>query len=225
MCHIFFATDSSEKLFLNPTNPFFSVTYGCGSQSSENCTYFESATTPSNGPCSFKVCKQNANICQLRLDFNSFVITGPSTITLTTPAGKFVGQIFNTGGGVGASVDMTRCLTDTFSVSNQNQLPVICGTNTGYHAYFEASDACNSLDFILGTQTLGATAATRAWSIKITQYSCDYENLAPSGCVNWHFGSTVNFVYSYNWAGQTVHLADQRQTICVRREAGYCRYD
>ena len=46
--------------------------------------------------------------------------------------------------------------------------------------YFDASDACNSLDFQFGNVAQGlSTVATRSWSIKINQYSCDYENLAP----------------------------------------------
>jgi hypothetical protein len=46
--------------------------------------------------------------------------------------------------------------------------------------YFDADDDCHSLDFQLGNNAQGiSTVATRSWSIKITQYSCDYENLAP----------------------------------------------
>ena len=29
--------------------------------------------------------------------------------------------------------DVTQCLTDTFSITNQNTVPVICGTNSGFH--------------------------------------------------------------------------------------------
>ena len=32
-----------------------------------------------------------------------------------------------------AVADATQCLTDTFSITNQVSVPVICGTNTGYH--------------------------------------------------------------------------------------------
>lgn len=71
---------------------------------------------------------------QLRLDFNTFVITGPDTRTdsLTviasgTPTAVLAGQPVSTA---------TRCLTDTFSVTSPGGYtpPVICGTNTGQHS-------------------------------------------------------------------------------------------
>merc|ERR1719273_2182870 len=120
----------------------------------------------------------------------------------------------------------TQCLTDVFTVSNQDSLPHICGTMTGEHVYFDASPQCNSLDFTFANAAvLVGTVATRAWNIKVTQYSCDYMNLAPSGCDQWFFGSeATGYVYSFNYnAGSGLHLAEQRQTICVRREAGNCR--
>ena len=49
-----------------------------------------------------------------------------------------------------------------------------------FSVYFDASDNCNSLDFQLGNVAKGVSAsATYSWSIKVNQYSCDYENLAP----------------------------------------------
>ena len=36
-----------------------------------------------------------------------------------------------------AVADATQCLTDTFSITNQVSVPVICGTNTGYHGKLE----------------------------------------------------------------------------------------
>lgn len=187
---------------------------------SENCTYFDSSATPSAGACRAKICKLNSNICQIRLDFNSFVITGPSTSSLTG-LGEYVGGTEGSGGK--ALAVASQCQTDTFSVTNQHSFPIICGTNTGYHAYFEAADECNSLDFQLGSAAFGVTSvATRSWSIKITQLSCDFENLPPIGCTQWYYGSTTSTVYSYNWDGD-LHLANQNQAICVRREAGYCK--
>ena len=32
--------------------------------------------------------------------------------------------------------EATQCLTDTFTITNQENLPVICGINSGYHVYF-----------------------------------------------------------------------------------------
>ena len=66
----------------------------------------------------------------------------------------------------------SQCLTDSFSVTNPGggTNPVLCGTNTGEHMYVDASDACNELNFQLGTNPVGVTGlATRSWSIKATQ--------------------------------------------------------
>ena len=72
---------------------------------------------------------------QLRLDFSTFVIAGPSTITLTALA-ELNGNVV-TKPGVPVSL-ATQCLTDTFSVTGPSGSvpPVICGTNTGEHSEF-----------------------------------------------------------------------------------------
>ena len=67
---------------------------------------------------------------QLRLDFDTFVITGPST--LSTSVGKV---------NPNSALDVTtasQCLTDVFSVTNPNGQtpPQICGTNSGEHSKF-----------------------------------------------------------------------------------------
>lgn len=52
---------------------------------------------------------------------------------------------------------------------------------------------------------------------QISQYNCNYENLAPDGCTEYHFGSATGAVTTYNYNGGTgQHLANQLQTICVR---------
>jgi hypothetical protein len=63
----------------------------------------------------------------------------------------------------------TQCLTDTFTVSNQVNLPQICGTMTGEHVFVDASEACNSLDFTIGDNAIDIAAiATRSVSMKVT---------------------------------------------------------
>jgi hypothetical protein len=71
-------------------------------------------------------------ILQIRIDFSSFVIAGPSTLTTSTT--------LEAGGSVaagGKAVNLaTECLTDTFSLTGPagSVPPVICGTNTGEHS-------------------------------------------------------------------------------------------
>merc|ERR1712126_44030 len=84
-------------------------------------------------------------------------------------------------------------------------------------------DSCNQLAFQFGGTAVGTTLATSNWNIKISQYECGYNNIAPSGCTQWYFGdAATGIVKSFNF-DSGIHLADQRQTICVRRERGNCR--
>ena len=97
--------------------------------------------------------------------------------------------------------------------------------------YVDSSDMCNDLGFHLGDS--GSTVS-RSWTIKarilfnaiklmippnrsfqITQYDCDYDNLAPDGCTKYHWGSAVDTVKTYNFDGGQ-HLASQNENICVR---------
>lgn len=84
------------------------------------------------GQCRVKICKCQPNVCQIRLDFNTFVIAGPSTSVSTIGLATF--GVLEVGGAKGVST-ATQCLTDMFSVTNPNGAapPVICGTNTGEH--------------------------------------------------------------------------------------------
>jgi len=57
---------------------------------------------------------------------------------------------------------------------------------------------------------------------KVTQYDCNFNNLAPSGCTQYFFGATSQAVQTFNYDGGA-QLAEQNQNICVRRERGNCR--
>ena len=72
---------------------------------------------------------------QLRLDFNTFTIAGPSTATSTVA--KMVGGSISPTGALKVTT-ATQCLTDTFTITGVagGSPPVICGTNTGYHGNF-----------------------------------------------------------------------------------------
>lgn len=201
-------------------------TINCGEMTNENCTYFESSGATA-GSCQAEICPCNDNICQLRLDFDSFVISGPSTSTTSVAKRRKNSGDITVNGLTVPVTPFTQCLTDTFSVSNPNGAtpPVICGTNSGQHMYVSAGEGCNKLTFTLGrTAGVGSSITNRAWNIKVSQYSCDYTNLAPQGCTQYFFESTSDAVQTYNYNnGNGVHLADQDQEICVRRERSSCR--
>ena len=67
--------NNCKKITLN----YLSVTFGCGATRSENMTFFELSGVSGASNCVAKICKKDDNICQIRLDFNTFVIAQPTT--------------------------------------------------------------------------------------------------------------------------------------------------
>ena len=108
---------------------FFTVTVGCGATINENCTYFE-ATGLGSGECRTMLCPCSNNICQMRLDFNTFVITGPSTNTNSET--KILNGVVSSSAAKTANYAST-CATDIFTITNAPNLPELCGTLTGEH--------------------------------------------------------------------------------------------
>ena len=105
-----------SDIFLYFSNHFFvsvTVIQGCGKTATENNTYF-SSTVGYSSPCVFTICRIKEGICQIRLDFDTFVLTQPESST--TPK-------------------VTNCIDARFSATSQGaSIPVLCGTNTGKHS-------------------------------------------------------------------------------------------
>ena len=78
------------------------------------------------GQCRLTVCPCSDDICQLRLDFQSFIINQPEGVSAVSVA-KVGGK---------SMFDTTQCQIDIFSVTapGNNAPPVICGINTGEHS-------------------------------------------------------------------------------------------
>lgn len=170
----------------------------CGGSTSVNNTYFRS-TDSDTSPCTFSVCKSEADICQLRLGFDTFDIAQPSTIYPgdDNPIGR------------------TQCQQAQFTASSDGPPPpIICGTNTGYHMIIDARDDCNTLSFTWTSST------TRNWNIHIMQIACTATWKPPQGCLQY-FTGTTGYLNSYNYAGG-YHLANQNYNNCIRTESGYC---
>merc|ERR1719189_264182 len=206
----------------------FSV--NCGGRSSQNNTVFMS-NNPEEGECSATICPIDDTISQLRLDFTTFTIADPSTSTVA--AFNLERGAVDNGKSANAIAHSTagQCLQDSFVVTAPGSpgSDVLCGTNSGTHLYIDASDNCNTLMFLLGT--IGGTEPK--WSITVRQYAKDHPNLAPTGCDQYHFDNddtagsgptSTGFVQSFNYNdGNGQHLANQDQTICIRRESGMTR--
>merc|ERR1712079_536910 len=136
------------------------------------------------------------------MGLETFVITGPSTIS--TSVGLFLGGE-GSAGGVEMG-DKGTCKSDTFSITGASHIPVLCGTLTGEHLYIDADTDCNNLNFNFAQSAVGIS------------------NLAPSGCAQYFFGTGgASTLKSFGYDGATPHLANQHQTVCVRREAGNCQ--
>jgi len=151
----------------------------CGATVSSNNTYirnpgYPSSYTPtSTGSCTVTVKKMSADICQLRLDFQSMSLADAAA--------------------TGACSDYFEATGDT----GQNP-PRICGTNTGYHMYVEFG-ATSSDDVSLLTN-YGDTS-TKSWNILARQIACTASWKAPTDCVQYFTGISGN-VQNYNFGNQ-----------------------
>ena len=108
---------------------------GCGGTTAINNTYFTGSDSGTS-PCQFSVCKVSSDVCQIRLNFDTFEISQPSTAVLPTAnTASLAGQ-------------RTQCLEAQFrlvfvvekrlrdfcSVTAPGPAPpLICGSNKGHH--------------------------------------------------------------------------------------------
>jgi len=182
----------------------------CGGGSiSENNTYFTSSALNKGGSCGLTICKCDADVCQLRLDFETFVLSNPVTATDIT---------------ISTTLNANRigsCDTDSFGVTvpGGKSPPQICGTNTGQHMYIPASDQCNVLNANIGSSS---TATTSALTIKVTQIECSSKTKAPNGCLQYFTEDTGTIeTFNYNSAAGVL-LVNQDYSSCVRTGRTYC---
>merc|ERR1712180_25982 len=196
----------------------------CGDTTlAENNTYFTSTDISKGSNCKMTVCKCSTDVCQLRLDFETFVLNVP--ITNAAETSNVQGNIAN----AGAFTQGGTCHVDTFGESSPGSttIPTICGTNTGEHMYVPASEQCNVLSANIGSTS---TSTTGSFSIKITQIPCNSATLPPRGCLQYFYGSPSGTVSSYNYAGNNGEgtsgtsqlLANHHYTACIRTERTYC---
>merc|ERR1739844_404803 len=125
----------------------------CGSSSSENLTVWVSPTTVESGACGLTI-NPSEDICSLRLDFTTFVISGPNTWTLAQMnkrLGISVGDQETENFANHGATYTTNCHTDQFyaqGASPSTNPPVVCGTLSASHMYVEADvDRGNRLQF------------------------------------------------------------------------------
>jgi len=183
----------------------------CGETISNNMTYISNPSYPgiytvtTAGSCTWTVKKATSSVCQLRLDFDTLVQSMSSS---------------NQGCCGSTCIINSDSLTVTGDNSAMKGLPLICGTNTGYHMYVDlGADAIDTstLEFYSDTAT---AISNRQWNVKVSQIECNANWRAPFGCTQYFMGLRGT-VYSYNWQAGNL-LGSQDYTNCVRRELGYC---
>ena len=142
--------------------------------------------------CSYTVTPLSSDICQLRLDFDSFILAYTST---------------------------TGACIDTFSVTvgSSRTYPKLCGTNTGEHIYLETGRDTSAQTL---TFSVTATTGSATFKIKVSQIECYAAYKAPSDCYQYYTGQTGR-VKSFNRANSR-HLWNLVYAACVRKEPGTC---
>ncbi|XP_076057013.1 uncharacterized protein LOC143034597 [Oratosquilla oratoria] len=171
----------------------------CGESSNNNCTYFVNTNYPKtfNGvsSCQLTINKKDANVCQLRIDFDIFMISQPEATDHV-------------------------CLNDRFTVSGGDSVPTICGTNTGNHMYVNLGPG-STTPSVLTFVTMGPDF-DRKWKVKVTQIPCNSNWTPPSGCLQYFQGVTGK-IRSYNYDVSTgLQLSNQDYSMCIRTEKNFC---
>jgi len=188
----------------------------CGGSSSANNSYAvisSYSTSTDSDPCTYTFCPTSTDVCKLRIDFDTMVLTAPSGLS-STPAGS-------------DSITVGDCTVDSLTVSNPGGVtpPTICGYNTGQHMFVPASTQCNQINIDIDT---GTTTTTRKWQIKVTQYECGNLMAPEQDCLQYHTASSGT-IASFNWdtssssvSSSQYHLTSQYYDICIRRARSYC---
>lgn len=173
----------------------------------QNCSYISNPGFPNsytdNTAITYTVNKIDNAVCLLRLDFDSFTISGPTDTT------EMLGGL----------------CTDTFDVTSTSgsafPIPQICGSNSGQHMYVDVSGNGGGATIAFGFDNT-ITNPTRQWDIKVSQIPCASDNAPPNGCLQYQTDITGRFT-SFNFAANNgLHLASQQYSTCVRQAAGFC---
>jgi len=189
----------------------------CGTTSSQNNTYAiisSYSTSADKDPCTYTYCKSSSDVCKLRIDYDTMVLTAPQTTMVPTTA-LFYG------------ISKGSCYYDTLSISSPGfqAPPTVCGYNTGQHMWVPASDSCTTINIDIDT---GTTTTTRKWQIKVSQYECG-NMMAPENDCLQYFTESTGTIATFNWdtsattvASSQTHLQNQHYDICIRRARSSC---
>lgn len=210
----------------------FLNTGGATSTITENRTRLRNSEFPSTATAAtattiaYTVNKMSSDICQLRLDFTTFIIAGPSNTVESIPAGA------------GTNCQDTLVITTT-DVTAWTSTPTgtLCGTLSGEHLYVDLTHTAADAATITLSTIAAVTPAVggRMWDIKTSQIECFATYRAPQGCQRF-FTEDTGKIISYNFARVTgapapaagpsqnsgLELPLQNVNTCIRRAKNMC---
>merc|ERR1711983_21237 len=200
-----------------------------------NSEYPSIATATAAQTIVYTINKMNADICQIRLDFTTFIIAGPSVTT----------EAITAGASTMCQDGLTLATSDNTAVTSSPS-GTLCGLLTGEHIYVDlsptSSDALTATLTTLVSGTLTPAIAQRVWDIKTSQIECHATYRAPPGCqrymmkesgkiASYNFGLVSGATRAANAQNAGVELAVQNirrasggQSICVVLNISYAAY-
>jgi len=195
----------------------FSVS-ASGTTISQNCTYIVNPSYPSTyvptttpSTLTYTIAKCQDDICRIRLDYDTFVLTAPEAGTAGTEGQCKTDRLTFT------TTDKTIVPT-TGATGQYGNYPYLCGTNTGLHSYLDLSPT--SGDTATLTFTISDSVSNQ-FKIKVSQLSCSEDYVAQQQNCFQYFTGITGTVSSYNYAGSQM-LAATQFTHCIRQEQDHC---
>jgi len=172
---------------------------GCGGTSSNNCTYLENegyptAITTASLTCTYTINAVSDDICQLRLDFDNFVLSVPNT-----------------------GICSTNGIQMKVNSPTGHDPPTICGTNTGLHMYVETGKSATATTVVFSS---GTGTSNRSWRVKVSQIECSNLARPPADCVQYFTGPGGE-MRSFGYPGGAM-ITDVNYMSCIRQERGFC---
>jgi len=172
----------------------------CGSEVAQLVSYIESPNYPASapaGPCSYKVKKCDAGVCQYKIQFENTMLSQP---------------------------DMGTCSNDTLMIMNLDAVSTatvpspLCGDLSGMEIYVTVKSTTADPMF-----SFNHVSGTAKWRIKITQIQCtDTENLADPGCLTWNTGTSGTLMSFNNMGGAGELINNQKYSHCIKYQEGFC---
>ncbi|XP_045508296.1 uncharacterized protein LOC123704078 [Colias croceus] len=195
--------------------------------------------------CSYNVEINNNNVCQIRIDFETFNLAPPTTVETVENVTHRPGY---------------TCRNDIFQVTNLHAnsdiLPPLCGDNNGQHMYVRVNASTNSrsirLNFKIADRSTQPNLPQATWKIKVTQLECfntlgkyrdgffeaitsslpstpltssadrDEYLIAPPGCLQYYPDRT-GFFESFNYnRGAGPYIANLAYATCFKRTSDVC---